>query len=139
MKCTHVPHTNEIDLRLWGFETGNKIIDAVIGAVVTPIIREQFEEDHPRIGLPFYWSTSDGFSGPPVENPLTLYMHLPLGKNEESVVYSTTLAAVIDDDLFFENDYTSVDKLSSVASELERLAAEIRKRILAREQTEAAQ
>ena len=134
MKCEHVRHTSKIDLREWGFDTEHNLADALVGTIVTPIIRGQFEKTPPEISTPFYWSTSDddGHGGPPVENPLTLDIQLPLGENEEPVVYRTTLEEVIDDEFFFENlEPVDADKVARVADELERIAAKIRERITA--------
>jgi hypothetical protein len=131
MKCVHVQHTNRIDLTDWSFNTGHDVIDRIIGAIATPIIREEFEKDAPAISLPFYWGEQDGYGGKPVENPLTLDIQLPLGNDEESVVYRTTLEEVINDEFFNEfepaADYSA--KIARVVDELERLAKHYRERM----------
>ena len=132
MDCEHVRHSDKIDLTTWGFDTEHKLIDAVVGAIVTPIIQGEFNKSPPQITMPIYWSSSndDGHNGPPVENPLTLDIQLPLGPSDDAVVYRTTLQEVIDDE-FFDEDDDEVDrgKVARVADALERLAAKLRERL----------
>jgi len=72
-------------------------------------LRERFRDDPPRLTLPVMWDfdltlddgtickAEDGWGGPPVHDPLTLYLHLPLSAEEEGVVFTCTLEEVIVD------------------------------------------
>ena len=98
-----VPHSGEIDMRAWGFtddEKGHGLTELLlkgVAAIVTSVLREQFDDDPPRLWLPFQWSDGDGIGGPPVEDPAMLYCTMQLGEDEEGVVYACSLEWVIDD------------------------------------------
>ncbi len=78
-----------------------------------------FDRAWPDITLPVEWAAQkqDGYGGPPVEDPLTIFVHLPLGKPApderqdpayvcESVIFKTSIGELVDDllDLYPERE-----------------------------------
>src|SRR5215471_3750926 len=87
----------EIDLIDWGFAEDHP----KRAAAMTKLLREEFKENPPQLDLPFEWSAgerpSDGRGGRPVDNPLTIYLELPLGPTEdEHPTWQCTLGELID-------------------------------------------
>jgi hypothetical protein len=75
---------------------------ADIGDAVTAVVRKELEENPPRLDFPVGWDfgddPSDGRSGPPPSDPVTLYLDLPFAESvDERVRYSCSLEDVVDD------------------------------------------
>jgi hypothetical protein len=67
----------------------------------TEAVREALERSPPRLSLPIIWDgaerPSDGRYGPAVADPLTIYLDLPFGANEDDEVhYACTLEELVD-------------------------------------------
>jgi hypothetical protein len=99
-----VSHGREIDLRDWTFPYGDEdpcsLADILMkGCVarVTEVLRQQFEDDPPKLTLPFGWRRSDGRGGPCPDDPVTLHVNLQLGSDEEGVTYACSLEGAVDD------------------------------------------
>ena len=127
--------SDEIDLSSWGlFDAMGDLaeeINDVIGKRVTKTLRETFKEDPPKLSLPFPWSPDDPDLQP---DPLTLYVELPLGKDDSSdVIYSCALEVVIDDmieeieDLEEEVGREKWDCCAKIAARLRELADKLDK------------
>jgi hypothetical protein len=84
----------EIDLSDWVF-FGRKR-DKKIAVQVKKALEETFRDNNPHAYLPIVWdfgdTPCDGQSGPPVDDPLTIYFCLPL--NWDSVVWKCSLAGL---------------------------------------------
>jgi hypothetical protein len=102
-------------------------------------LRDRFLEDPPRLSLPIIWDYEltlddgevckgeDGWGGPPVDDPLTLYLHLPLSEDEQGVVFKCSLEEVIDDliDSSISPDTRTIVEASAQVT-CRRLAARLR-------------
>jgi hypothetical protein len=96
-----IPHSSPLCLDVYE--------DQTLNAAITDELRRRFDEEPPRLSLPIIWDydvtlddgeiskATDGWNGPPVDDPLTLDLHLPLAEEEEGVVFRCTLEEVIDD------------------------------------------
>lgn len=95
-KMTFVATSDPIDLRTWGFADGGPLNKAA-AELVTDVLQEQFTETPPELDLPFYWSDSDGRGGPKIQDPLTIYLDLPLSDSEDCAHWSVSLVDLISD------------------------------------------
>lgn len=92
-----------IDLRTWqlfAYDGGQKLNEIVMQEV-TDILREAFERDPPYLHFPFMWGfgehASDGCGGPPVSDPVMLYVSLPLSADgDEPCHYACSLEGAVD-------------------------------------------
>jgi hypothetical protein len=93
----HVETSNPIDLATWGAFT----LTPKLGRKITELIQTEFNRSPPTLSFPFGWATGDrpgdGGHGPPPDDPVMLYVDLPLGANEGGCVYACSLEAVVDD------------------------------------------
>ena len=77
-----------------------------IGALIYWTINERLEqhlaEYPPRLSLPVRWGTEhDGNNGPPVTDPLTIYLHLPFDdKRDGTCLWAFPLMELMDEELF---------------------------------------
>jgi hypothetical protein len=77
-----------------------------IGALIYQTINERLEqhlaEYPPRLSLPVRWGTEhDGNDGPPVSDPLTIYLHLPFDdKRDGTCLWTFPLTELMDEELF---------------------------------------
>src|SRR5262245_9384431 len=112
-------------------------------------LHRRFQECPPSLSLPIIWcdemtlsdgsisKASDGCGGPPVDDPLMLYLSLPLSEDDLPVYFKCSLEEVIDDmvdSLISPNTRTVVDsgaqeicrrvgaRLRELAEHLERTA-----------------
>ena len=103
---TILPHSNQLCVDI--FDGTSDAIEQ-LNSAVTDELRERFRENPPRLSLPIIWDFeikyddgsigkgADGHGGPPVDDPLTLYLRLPLADEEDGVVFKCSLEEVIDD------------------------------------------
>lgn len=68
----------KVDFTGWEFADGK--FGELAAEEVAKAIEEQLVDDPPWISLPTIWTDDDGNGGPPVTDPLTIYITLPLGK-----------------------------------------------------------
>lgn len=73
----------EYDLTEWNFNIDYSVLDEQVSRAVANALETTFNGDFaPEISVPYTWSFSvtstDGFFGPRVSDPLTLYLILPL-------------------------------------------------------------
>ena len=62
------------------------------------LLRDIFESEPPSLALPvMWWPKCDGENGPPVADPTTLHLDLPLSAEINRSVYEITLANVVED------------------------------------------
>lgn len=100
-----VRSSNEIDLRSWEwFETDDPnglrdLVAAGFAANVTNVLRKVFDEHPPQLDFPVMWGPdSDGWGGKCPDDPVTLYVSLPLGEEEDDcVIYACSLEGAVDD------------------------------------------
>jgi hypothetical protein len=95
-KMDRVPSSGVIDFTDWGFADDHP----KRAIYLTKLLREQFMEYPPVLDLPFEWSDSgsDGRHGPAVEDPLTLYLNIPVGEADgNGPLWSCTLGEIIDE------------------------------------------
>lgn len=81
------PDAYRIGLDGWDFGFGQKL-DEMVGESVQECIAEAFKNDPPEASLPFlgYGPESDGL-GNPTDDPLMIYIALPLGAFDDCPVY----------------------------------------------------
>src|SRR5262252_3203356 len=90
-----VEANEKVDLTSWGI---TDMIGAAFWRQVSETIQQQLIDTPPRLDLPFYWRENDGRKGPCPADPLTLYLTLPLGIDEDAEVnFQVSFEAVIDD------------------------------------------
>jgi hypothetical protein len=86
-QLTRLDHSGWIDTSAWG------IYPKWAREMVQDVIGDQLKNEPPRSFLPIQYAIygqGDGLNGPPVSNPLTVYVSLPFGANEEEPVYMAT-------------------------------------------------
>ena len=95
-----VQHSAPINLAPWGLFDDDWLGQAV-GGKVTETIIEEFTEYPPDLFLPIEWSGSDGrdgIGGPPVDDPLLIYVDLSLGaSSDDNVVWSASFREMVED------------------------------------------
>ena len=111
----HIGHTPRIDLTEW------------CGAAATRIVSEAMERG--GASLPIMWNfppnAGDGMGGDAVDDPLTIYVDFPLGKDADDgdrPTYSFTLVDLIDEMI---EDSGEREICESVARRLRELADKI--------------
>jgi hypothetical protein len=105
-RTKRVEHSDDIDLTTWTFfnhvdpDLGVLTLKQIakIQSVVTNVLRQEFAESPPRLGFPAkYEPKEDGYGGPAVSDPVTMYVGVSLGRADDQCVYSVSLEAVVDD------------------------------------------
>lgn len=97
MKCIG----GEVDLTTWGIAgiIGERVGENAMREV-SDAIKEEFIKTPPSMFLPWMWGPdSDGLKGEGVDDPITMYVCVPLGaySDDEGVTFSISLEALIDD------------------------------------------
>lgn len=122
------------DLSEWTLSAPENIA-ATLEAAVYDAAREALEielDSEFYVTVPAYWAPrSDGYGGPPVADPLTLYLHFPSfgGSNDgnEGPVYPLSVADLLRDYMLDGEDGRpgcSASTARSLAAALHSLAAE---------------
>jgi hypothetical protein len=105
-RTKHVEHSDDIDLTTWTFfnhadpDLGTLTLKQIakVQSVVTTVLRQEFAESPPRLGFPAqYGPKEDGYSGPAVSDPVTMYVGASLGRGDDQCVYSISLEDVVDE------------------------------------------
>jgi len=100
MRMHHVPHTPEIDLT--GIVDEEYSDDVAFANVNLKAIFDDYYKlaTYPHADFPVFWQEGDepcdGHGGPPVDDPTTIYVGLPLAGFGDTVVYSVSIAAMVD-------------------------------------------
>jgi hypothetical protein len=103
IKMTRVKHSGKIDLKGWtlpALEEGCEELERLFYKGATEALECMLENSEDMyVYLPIEWGDSDGLGGPPQENPLTVYLRLPLqGEDDpEQPTWSFALNDLIDD------------------------------------------
>ena len=95
-----VPHSEPIDFTGWVFvddERFNKIIADTCAEAIKSALLPEDDFDAPDPFLPWSWSKDDGIGGPCPDDPLTIYVRLPLGATDEHPTWSFSLNDCIDE------------------------------------------
>lgn len=101
MNTKRVAHSAKINLSEWDFHIDSDVVNKAITDAVTSAIEDVLNQYPPSLSLPIYWPDSDGNGGPPVDDPATIYYHLPFDKKADGeCVWSASLLDLIEDDLF---------------------------------------
>jgi hypothetical protein len=135
-----VEHTADIDLVPWEFcfrsddalrDLTPKQIEAIQRAV-TEVLRQEFRGSLPALSFPAGWGKGDGRGGPPVVDPVTMYVDLPLGENDcWPCSYSLSLEGAVDEVIELRReghgtcDPKGRDILLKIAVRLRELAAKL--------------
>lgn len=81
MQMKHVENSGPVDLTTWGFDDAK----VNLSTIINDAFRATFEDASPSISFPWEWAPcSDGRNGPAVSDPLTIYVSLPLGADEDN-------------------------------------------------------
>ena len=96
-----IGHSPKVNLREWVFDALEELdLDELIKKVASEAINCALEEPA-RAWIPALWSdigSEDGIGGPLVDDPLTIYIELPLGETEDNnPVWALSLSAAVDD------------------------------------------
>jgi hypothetical protein len=100
--------SKNIDFRTWtllGDEEAKKLVGVVedhFKAALTDLLQQIFDDDPPSLYFPFKYGIgedpNDGLNGPPVADPATVYVSVPLGAHsDERCYYGISLEAAVDD------------------------------------------
>lgn len=124
-----VPTSPAIDLKEWGFDP----LPDIVNSILTDAVRRTLEEDPPRLSLPYTYSDSDGRYGPCPDDPVMIYLDLPLrGSEDESVCWQISLAALTEDiiedhiaDTGYVDDEEGVAVCRNIAARLRELADQL--------------
>lgn len=113
-----------IDLSNFAFGDLRGELAKLIGKALTA----HLNETHPYVSLPAAWGDSDGEGGPPVDDPLTLRVHIPFGEDDDSEPYwQVSLADIAESFLSDTRDDGSYSEGAlRIAGALEELAKKIR-------------
>lgn len=116
-----VPHSHPIDVGQWNFLTDP--INECIAAAVREALTETFSNEPPELTLPAVWGDQDGDGGPPPENPLTIYVSIPLAVSDDGVLFRTTVDEMVDEYLtYYQDDGSFEDGLIRIRDGLKALA-----------------
>ena len=96
-----VPHSEPIDFTGWTFfgdERLDKLIAEVCAEVISSTLMPEDNDEHtaPYAFLPWEWIKEDGIGGAAPDDPLTVYVRLPLGSTDEHPTFSFSLNECID-------------------------------------------
>jgi hypothetical protein len=98
-KMTRVAHSPPIDFSTWALPVKEALRDIVEGMADTALaeVVQIATEHHLHAWLPHEWDYHDGIRGKAPADPLTIYVRLPLGKDEdEEPAWSFSLVELID-------------------------------------------
>jgi hypothetical protein len=112
---------------------------ALAAAIITRKLRAEFRLQPPDITMPITWSKSgdDGIGGPPPDDPLTLYLGLPMGESGSdgdacywAVSFKDVAWDVVNDHIAGKEGQEWIndegrDKIKLVAKHLRELAEEM--------------
>jgi hypothetical protein len=89
-------HCGEINFSEWVFDENEKL-NAIIVESVTDVLQAEFADSEPSLGLPFEWAQGEnpgdgGHNGPPLSDPLSIVLTLPLADDDNGVTYLTSLS-----------------------------------------------
>lgn len=95
-----LPHSEKMEFEDFEFEVEG--LGALIRQTITDRLEKNLAECPPRLSLPMRWGPNeDGDGGPPVSDPLTIYLRLPLDKGRDAeCIWSITLTELLDYELF---------------------------------------
>jgi hypothetical protein len=115
----------EIDFSEWNLPSIDNLT-SVIDTGVRDVVKEVFscviDDDLTYVSFPIIWSDSDGHLGPPVTDPLTMYIHL----YEDGPVFETSLYECLEGDIeSCIEDGSFSDGLKLISIELRKLADKI--------------
>ena len=85
-----VPHGGDINVSAYEFSSDDEL-DGIIADKCNKVIRQIFEApdelmiDTPYAYLPWEWSDEDGISGTKPDDPLTIYVRLPLHSGDDEM------------------------------------------------------
>ena len=90
----------EVDLSTWGIaDTIGKALTTDYFKEIGEAIREELDDHPPRVSLPWVWGPEgNGYHGPGVSDPVTLYIELPLtASDDDEIVFGISLEEAVDD------------------------------------------
>jgi hypothetical protein len=130
----YVASSQKVNLSKWSMGDG-EITVTVNGdslgpllAVVSTVIQQQLLETPPSLDLPFYWGKNDGRTGSCPTDPLTIYLNLPLGDEDDEINFEISFETLVDDvidvltNLDGETDQEELPKLQHLARRLREMA-----------------
>ena len=121
--------SGKIDLTDWGLPEAEEAL-AHVATAVRRAAEESLKymlDDEIKVRFPVVWSpTCDGWGNPPVDDPLTIYVQLPLGDVDQPVVVALNLREEIGTDLeTCAEDGSFASGLGFLRDALRKLADEI--------------
>jgi hypothetical protein len=115
----------EIDFSEWNLPSIDNlthVLDTGLRNAVKEVFESAIQEDLTYVSFPIIWSDSDGHLGPPVTDPLTMYIHL----YEDGPVFETSLYECLEGDIeSCIEDGSFSDGLKLISIELRKLADKI--------------
>jgi hypothetical protein len=135
-----VAHGQPIDLSTWQLVVNAddlfNIISKGLASQITEIIRTNFRTSPPDAYFPFQWADdnkpSDGIGGPPVADPVMIYVDLPLSAASDiPCTFSISLEDIVDAFIDSSRPYPTCSKIykreipDKIAARLRALAQKI--------------
>jgi hypothetical protein len=135
----HVKHSADIDLTTWTIIDGGsgsavQDIEVILRKEMTATLREVLKENPPELSFGRDWGIDgeDGYGGPQPSDAATVYVGLPLGPEDNYVVYSLSLEAAVDEvlELHFQPLDSTISEhgqlaCRAIAARLRELAAKL--------------
>ena len=92
---TKHPKYEKIDVSNWDFGFGD--LDATIAKNVSEALENSFDDTPPDLQIPIKWKNTgdDDFGGPPPNDPLTVYISLPLFGHDHGPVWITSFENLV--------------------------------------------
>jgi hypothetical protein len=102
-KAMLLPHANKTGLTAWTLTTAKDFakkldIEKVALEAANEALTIAIELYEAEAYFPFTWAKSDALGGPPVTDPMTIYVQLPLGEAElsDSPTWGISLTKMVD-------------------------------------------
>jgi|TARA_R110002126_G_scaffold269381_1_gene413082 hypothetical protein len=115
----------KIDFSEWNLpsiDNLTRVLDIGLRNAVEEVFQSAIDEDLTYVSFPIIWSDSDGHFGPPVTDPLTMYITF----YEDGPVFETTLYECLEGDIdSCIEDGSFSDGLKLLSMELRKLADKI--------------
>jgi hypothetical protein len=98
LNMKYVASSKKVDLRTWGIadEFSLKIGEDMFRHI-SEAIQQQLLCTPPRLDLPFYWGEDDGRVGKCPTDPLTIYLALELGEEDDEINFQISFEVLVDD------------------------------------------